>query len=239
METVGDGRAALLWAMPDRERAGDHPEDLSFQSFTCHGTLISPRFNTEIVFSVFSSTSGRERAWFVSEWTATIPTRKPDSGANLERIIPSELHRGVAQTGEPDGGVRPAGGCLEKKAMRLGCRIFAVLALIAGVGCLVAHGTGSVRPSDLSGAAARQQSSVGPNGTTLQAASREMAEVSSNLQPGPTASVAEIVKQDAINRQRADQAAINNNMLGALDISLAAMKRPAVAAGESGGKGDN
>jgi hypothetical protein len=63
-------------AMPDWS-AQNCPEDLSFQSFLQHVTLISPRFNTEFVFSVFSSTCGRGPNWSVAKCPATIGRREP------------------------------------------------------------------------------------------------------------------------------------------------------------------
>jgi hypothetical protein len=61
-----------------------------------------------------------------------------------------------------------------------------------------------------------------------------------SLPPGATASAAGILWLGGLNALAADRVAIKrNNEVGTLKVPLAVTKRPAVAAGKSGGKGGN
>jgi hypothetical protein len=216
--------------MPDRERAEDCPEDLSFQSFTQHATLFLPRFNTEFVVSVFSSAGGQEPSWFVPEWPANISTREPvRGGANLESGILSKLHRDVAQTGEPDGCARAAHRRSQKRAMGLAKLIFGAFALTAGAAGLAVHGTGRGQTAGNSG------TSVTPRVERVPPSLQP--DVTTSLQPATTTGAVNIPWLDALNTPPVDRVAINNNNVGTLEIPLAGTKRPAGPAGESGGKG--
>ena len=214
--------------MPDRERAEDCPEDLSFQSFTQHATLFLPRFNTEFVVSVFSSAGGQEPSWFVPEWPTNISTRDRSGGANLESGILSKLHRDVAQAGEPDGCARAARRRSQKRAMGLAKLIFSAFALTAGAAGLAVHGTGRGQTAGNSGTSATPRVEHVP--PSLQP------DVTTSLQPAPTTGAVNILWLDTLNTPPVDRVAINNNV-GTLEIPLAGTKRPAGPAGESGGKG--
>jgi hypothetical protein len=136
-------------------------------------------------------------------------------GGNLESGILSNRHRDVAQAGKPGGRVRAAGRSTRNGAMRPRRTIFAAFAPIAGA------------------AAAARAERVPPPLPS---------DVHPGLQPAPTTGAACVLWLDASQPLPVDQTAIDNNNnaeAGTLGTALAATKRPAAAAGESGGNGGN
>lgn len=111
VETVPVGRVAPFGAAPGWEQAEDCPEDLSFQSFTQHGTLILPRCNTDFVFSVFSSASGQKPNRFLPECLAAIATRGPDRGGESGERNPKQTAPRCC-AGMQTGRACPSGGPL-------------------------------------------------------------------------------------------------------------------------------